>query len=84
MKVKFKVIPNSSHTQLIGWVNDTYKVKIKEVPEKGKANQALLKLLSHSLKLPKNKINLVSGSTSSLKTIDIQGLNKQELIEKLP
>ena len=49
------------------------KAKVRAIPDKGKANQALIKLLAKSLRLPKTSMQLVSGSRSKLKTIKILG-----------
>ncbi len=49
------------------------KAKVRAIPDKGKANQALIKLLAKSLRLPKTSMQLVSGSRSKQKTIKILG-----------
>ncbi len=40
------------------------KARVTAVPEKGKANKALIALLSKALKVPKSSISVVSGETS--------------------
>ena len=40
------------------------KARVTAVPEKGKANKALVALLSKTLKVPKSSISVVSGETS--------------------
>eukprot|EP01037_Dinobryon_pediforme_P013673 gene13673-13789_t len=46
---------------------------VRVVPEDGKANLALIKVLSSALKLPKSAIELESGATSRMKTFFITG-----------
>ena len=58
------------------------KVKVRAVPEKGKANLALIRLLAKSLGLPKSSIEVISGHTSRRKTLLILG-NPKDLAEKL-
>jgi len=48
-----------------------YKVMVCKVPEKGEANEAIIKLLSDFLDVPKTLINLTSGSKSKIKTFEI-------------
>ncbi len=55
------------------------KVKVRAIPDKGKANQALIILLAKSLRLPKTSLDIVSGSRSKLKTIKISGGFKEIL-----
>ena len=39
MRIKVKVTPNASKNKIIGWVNDTLKIKIASPAQKGKANK---------------------------------------------
>ncbi|WP_432286228.1 DUF167 family protein [Aminobacter sp. BA135] len=47
--------------------------RVRAVPEKGKANAALEKLLAAWLGIPRNSIKVVAGATSRLKTIRVAG-----------
>ncbi len=46
MKISVKVIPKASKNEIVGWEEDILKVRLTVVPEKGKANEALIALLS--------------------------------------
>jgi len=48
-------------------------VKVTAVPEHGKANDALLRLLAKRLKLPVSTLQLVAGVTDRHKQILIEG-----------
>ena len=48
------------------------KARVSAVPEKGKANKALIALLSKALKVPKSAISVVSGETSRQKILRIE------------
>lgn len=45
------------------------KVYVTAVPEKGKANAALIALLSKTWKIPKSSIEIVKGDTDRVKTL---------------
>jgi len=47
------------------------KARVTAVPEKGKANKALVALLSKALKVPKSAVSVVSGETSRQKILRI-------------
>ncbi len=49
------------------------KVKVTAIPEKGKANKALIKTLTKFLKKPARDLEIVSGLTSRNKNILISG-----------
>lgn len=58
------------------------KVRVRAVPEKGKANLALLAFLAKALGLPKSKLSLISGETQRKKILRIEG-DPEDLIERL-
>lgn len=49
------------------------KARVRAVPEKGKANQALVKLVAKALGVPASTVEIVSGDTARLKTLRIAG-----------
>ncbi len=74
-----KIIPKSSQNAIIGYENNLLKIKIKAVPEKGKANEELLKFLSKSLKVPKTSIVIKSGLSGRQKRLEFQNISPKEL-----
>ena len=66
--VEIKVIAKSSENKIF-FDNNILKVKIREIPEKGKANNAIINIFSKTLDLSKNKIKIVSGFKNSKKVI---------------
>jgi len=83
MKLKIKVIPSSSKDCIAGWLEDTLKIKVKALAEKGKANKAVIKVLEKSLNLAKGSIDISNGTTSSRKIIDIKCNNEDVINKKL-
>lgn len=49
------------------------RLRVKAVPDKGKANAAVIALLSKALGTPKSAITLIAGDTARLKTLRILG-----------
>ncbi len=58
------------------------KARVTAVPEDGKANKALIALLSKTLKIPKSSISFVSGETSRKKILRLDG-EPEDLLGKL-
>jgi len=58
------------------------KATVTAVPEKGKANTALIKLLAKKLGLPKTRISLIAGDQSRYKTVHFEG-PPEDLIKEL-
>ena len=53
--------------------NRAIKVAVTVVPEDGKANEAVIKLLSKAWRVPRSSISVVLGQTSRSKTLLIAG-----------
>ena len=76
MRVVVHLKPGSSLNKVEGWGEDSNKdkilrVKVTAIPESGKANEALMKLLSEFFKVPKSKITLIRGTRSRVKHLEI-------------
>ena len=59
------------------------KVKVAAPPDKGKANQCLIDFLARQLKVKSKAIAIVSGQTNPLKRLEVSGLTKPELLQRL-
>ena len=76
--VAVRLTPKSSANAIRGIARDAggsvhLKVSVTAVPENGKANAALLKLLAKTWKLPKTSLTVASGATSRRKVVQIAG-----------
>ena len=49
------------------------KVRVRAIAEGGEANRAVMELLAKALRVPKAKVRLLSGATSRMKQIAIDG-----------
>ena len=71
--LRIKVIPKSPKNEITEVMDDqTIKIRIKAIPEKGKANAELIKFLSGELQVPKSAISIISGKTEQLKLIKVK------------
>jgi len=77
--VTVKVLPRSSRNEIIGKQEGCYKIKLTSPPVEGKANKALLELLSKKLRIPKSRLEIISGKGSRLKSIRILGLSPERI-----
>lgn len=59
------------------------KVAVTQAPEKGKANKALIEVLSEALGLKRAQIRLMSGETAGLKKFVVAGVDKAALGERV-
>lgn len=76
--ITIKLTPKASKNAIQGWTEGPngeriLKACVTAVPEKGKANEALIDLLSKEWKLPKKAFSLIRGETDRLKLLKIEG-----------
>ena len=78
--LKVKVVPRSSVNRIAGLEGDTLRVRVTSPPVDGSANQDMIRLLSRGLGVGKDRIKILSGHRSRLKTIRIYGMTREELL----
>jgi len=71
MKIFVKVRPKAKEEKVIKISDTNFKLLVKEPPEKGRANRAVLKALADYFGTSPSNIKIISGSTSKLKIIEI-------------
>ena len=59
--IKVRVATKASKNAVTGIKNGELSVSVTAVPENGKANEAIIKLLSKEFKCAKSKFDLISG-----------------------
>jgi uncharacterized protein (TIGR00251 family) len=77
-RLRLRVHPKARKDASTGVHAGALKVSVTAPPEKGKANDAVVKLLAKALDLPKGSIEIVGGETSQDKTV-VVGLEREEL-----
>lgn len=77
-----KVTPNASKNQIVGWEEDYLRVRIRGIPEKGQVNKELISSLAEVLGIAKSQVELISGHTSRIKRLKIEGAALSELLSK--
>ena len=69
-EIAIRVTPKASRNR-ITQDGDQIRVYVTVVPEGGKANAAVLKLLAKALGVPKSRLTVVRGETARDKTIRV-------------
>ncbi len=79
-KLEVIVQPNSKKNEIVFCEDGAIKIRIKEKPVEGKANKELIRFLK---KILKTKVEILKGERSERKILNIYGMEKEEVIEKL-
>jgi len=83
-RLSLKVVPGSSRDEVVGWLGDSLKVKVKAPPEKGRANEAVVALLADRLGVDASSITVVSGHGSPAKVVAVHGMDDEAIRAALP
>ena len=75
--------PHAKQNAIAGTLAGSLKVSVTAVPEKGKANDAIIRLLAASLGLRRGQLTLVSGATSNRKRILVSTITLNELRQRI-
>ena len=77
-----KISTKASRSEVVGEEGEELKLRIAAVPEKGKANAEIIRLLSKKLKIGKSQITILIGETSRHKKLLLRGITSEEMLQK--
>jgi uncharacterized protein (TIGR00251 family) len=83
IQIKVRATPRSAKDCVEGLEGDYIKVRLRAIPEKGKANESIIKILADFFDLAPSKISIISGQTSRIKTVDITTDDIHEIEKKI-
>lgn len=82
--VDVKVVPNSGKQKCILDKSGILKCYLKSLPERGQANEELIKMLAKSLGIPQADVQIIAGATSRNKKVKIdRALTRDQLLTAL-
>lgn len=70
MKLFVRVKPNSRKNEVKQLSENSFEVRVTVPPEKGKANEKVIELLSEHLRIPKSRLEIVKGFSSREKIVE--------------
>jgi len=82
-RLRLKVSPGAARTEIAGRHGDAWKVRVTAAPERGRANDAVIRLLAERLDLPRASVSVVSGQSSREKIVELHGLDPGEAERRL-
>lgn len=82
-RLRVRVSPAARSDAIVGRHGEGWKVRVTAVPEGGKANDAVVRLLAERLELPGKSVTLVSGPSSKDKIVELAGIDAAEAERRL-
>lgn len=87
MRIAIRVRPGSSRDEVGGAHADALVVRVRERAAQGRATAAALAVLAKALDVPRRSVQLVAGSTSRTKIVDLPddaALRVEQLLGRPP
>jgi uncharacterized protein len=81
-RLTVKVHPRAKRSALNGRFGEAWKLDLAAPPVDGKANDECVRFFAELAGVPKSRVRIVSGATSRLKLVDIEGVS-QDALDKL-
>ena len=81
--LRVRLTPRSSRNAIEGVHDGVVQAKVTAAPVKGAANQALCELIARGLNLPRTAVNIRSGASGRVKSVEVLGIESEEAISRL-
>lgn len=86
VRLQITVTPKSRVDEIevgTGTAGRAVRVRVTAAPEDGRANRAVIELLSERLGIPKSALSVAGGAASRRKWIEVEGLEEAEVWRRL-
>ena len=84
VSIRAKVVPGASRSRIVGLLGDQWlKVAVAALPQDGRANDALCRLLAAEFGVARRDVDVTEGLTRPQKTIVIAGLHVDDARKRL-
>lgn len=82
-RITVKVQPRAKATRIAGRMENAYRLQVAAPPVDGKANEACVAFFAELAGLPKSRVRIISGLTSRMKVVEIDGIAQEEMESRL-
>jgi uncharacterized protein (TIGR00251 family) len=82
-RLTVKVHPRARRSVLTGRFGDAYKLDLAAPPVDGKANEECVRFFAGIARVPRARVRIVTGLTSRMKVVEIEGVTQEELEKRL-
>lgn len=82
-RIRVKVTPGAERTELVGRHGEAWRIRVASAPERGRANDAALRLLAETLSVPRRNLSVVAGHTGREKIVAADGITAAEAESRL-
>ena len=81
--VPVRVYPGSAKSEVAGFSDRVWRVRVSAPPVKGKANRELIAYLSKVMGVGRSSLSIAKGHTARNKGLAVEGLTQEEIVGRL-
>jgi uncharacterized protein (TIGR00251 family) len=78
-RLTVKVHPRARQSALAGRLGDAWKLSLAAPPVDGKANDECVRFFAEFAAVPRSRVRILTGLTSRLKVVEIEGVPQEDL-----
>jgi uncharacterized protein (TIGR00251 family) len=78
-RLRLHVVPGASRAGVVGRHGDGWKIRVTAAPERGRANDAVVRLVAATVGLPRAAVRIVSGHGTREKTLEVVGADRESV-----
>jgi uncharacterized protein len=82
-RITVKVHPRARRSALAGRFGDAWKLDLAAPPVDGKANEECIRFFADLAQVPRARVRIVTGLTSRMKVVEIEGIPQEDLERRL-
>jgi uncharacterized protein len=83
LRVRVRVAPGARRSEVLGRLGDAWKLRVRAAPERGRANDEVVRLLAERLGLARADVRVVAGHTARDKVVELDGIEPTEVERRL-
>ena len=82
-RLAVRVAPGASSAEVVGRYGAAWKLRVNAAPERGRANDAVVRLIAATAGVGERAVRVVSGHGARDKILELTGITPEELERRL-
>jgi len=83
VRLRVRVEPRASRDEVVGWREDTLRLRVSAPPLEGRANAAVVGLIARAAGVARSAVSVVAGERSRDKLVRVAGVSAAALRARL-
>ena len=83
VQLQLRVRPGGRADRLVGPHDGALKLEVRAAPDRGRANDAVVRLLAEALGVGRSQVEVIAGAAARDKVVSVSGLSAVELARRL-